>query len=179
MMRRSLRSASVSAPRCVSAQPNWPRMTRRPPGAGPCRRRTCQAESYVPDAVLTLQPTSPLRAARHIDDAAALFAADPSADSLVSCIEVPHIFHPLSVMRRNSEGYLEPFFSTPQPHRRQDKQQVFARNGAAITSRAPSGSPNTCLAGDFIPYPMDQESSVDIDTLEDLVAAERLLLARA
>ncbi len=106
-------------------------------------------QSYVPDAVLTLQPTSPLRAARHIDDAAALFAADPSADSLVSCIEVPHIFHPLSVMRRNSEGYLEPFFSTPQPHRRQDKQRLSPATAPRSTSRAPSGSPNTCLAGDL------------------------------
>ncbi len=136
-------------------------------------------QSYVPDAVLTLQPTSPLRAARHIDDAAALFAADPSADSLVSCIEVPHIFHPLSVMRRNSEGYLEPFFSTPQPHRRQDKQRVFARNGAAIYITRTQRLAEYVFGGRLIPYPMDQESSVDIDTLEDLVAAERLLLARA
>src|SRR5205823_2409192 len=46
------------------------------------------AEPYAPDAVLTLQPTSPMRTARHIDEAAALFASDPNADSLVSCLAV-------------------------------------------------------------------------------------------
>ena len=82
-------------------------------------------------------------------------------------------------MRRNSEGYLEPFFSTPQPHRRQDKQRVFARNGAAIYITRTQRLAEYVFGGRLIPYPMDQESSVDIDTLEDLVAAERLLLARA
>jgi CMP-N,N'-diacetyllegionaminic acid synthase len=135
-------------------------------------------EAYVPDAVLTLQPTSPLRTARHIDEAAALFAADRSADSLVSCIEVPHVFHPLSVMRRNPEGYLEPFLPAPQPHRRQDKQTVFARNGAAIYITRTARLADYVFGGRLIPYLMDAESSVDIDTLEDLRVAERLLKAR-
>jgi CMP-N-acetylneuraminic acid synthetase len=136
------------------------------------------AELYVPDAVLTLQPTSPLRTVRHVNEAAALFAADPHADSLVSCIEVPHVFHPLSVMRRTLEGYLEPFLPTPQPHRRQDKQTVFARNGAAIYITRTARVAEYVFGGRLIPYLMDADSSVDIDTLEDLRGAERLLKAR-
>ena len=136
------------------------------------------AESYVPDAVLTLQPTSPLRTFRHIDEAAGLFAADPNADSLVSCIEVPHVFHPLSVMRRNADGYLEPFLPPPRPHRRQDKETVFARNGAAIYITRTGRLTEYVFGGRLIPYPMDADSSVDIDTLEDLHVAERLLRAR-
>jgi CMP-N-acetylneuraminic acid synthetase len=136
------------------------------------------SDSYAPDAVLTLQPTSPLRIARHIDEAAALFASDPTADSLVSCIEVPHVFHPMSVMRRNADGYLEPFLPAPQPHRRQDKEAVFARNGAAIyITRTPRLS-DYVFGGRLVAYPMDADSSVDIDTLDDLRAAERLLQAR-
>jgi CMP-N-acetylneuraminic acid synthetase len=136
------------------------------------------SNSYAPDAVLTLQPTSPLRTARHIDEAAALFASDPTADSLVSCIEVPHVFHPMSVMRRNADGYLEPFLPVPQPHRRQDKEAVFARNGAAIyITRTPRLS-DYVFGGRLVPYPMDADSSIDIDTLDDLRAAERLLQAR-
>ena len=82
---------------------------------------------------MTLQPTSPLRSAGHIDAAAELFESDVAADSLVSCIEVPHIFHPCSVMRKGDDGYLRPFFdSETSPTRRQDKELVFARNGAAI-----------------------------------------------
>jgi CMP-N,N'-diacetyllegionaminic acid synthase len=137
------------------------------------------AERCVADAVLTLQPTSPLRTAQHIDEAAALFAADEDADSLVSCVDVPHIFHPLSVMRRTPEGYLEPFFPMPQPHRRQDKQLVFARNGAAIYITRIARISEYVFGGRLIPYLMDAESSIDIDTLEDLRVAEQLLQRRA
>jgi CMP-N-acetylneuraminic acid synthetase len=132
-------------------------------------------EAYRPDAVATLQPTSPLRTAQHIDAAAALFAADPRADSLVSCIEVPHVFHPLSVMRRTADGYLEPFLAEPQPHRRQDKATVFARNGAAIYITRTPQLAEYVFGGRLIPFLMDAESSVDIDTLDDLRLAERLI----
>jgi CMP-N,N'-diacetyllegionaminic acid synthase len=119
-----------------------------------------------------------LRTVRHIEEAAALFASDPRADSLVSCIEVPHIFHPLSVMRRTAEGYLEPFLPAPQPHRRQDKQTVLARNGAAIYITRTARLSEYVFGGRLMPYPMDADSSIDIDTLEDLIVAERLLKAR-
>jgi CMP-N-acetylneuraminic acid synthetase len=135
-------------------------------------------EGYRPDAVLTLQPTSPLRTAQHIDAAATLFESDPRADSLVSCVEVPHVFHPLSVMRRTEDGYLEPFFAVPQPHRRQDKETVFARNGAAIYITRTSRIAEYVFGGRLIAFLMDAESSVDIDTLDDLRAAERLMRAR-
>jgi CMP-N-acetylneuraminic acid synthetase len=138
-----------------------------------------EGEAYRPDAVLTLQPTSPLRTAQHIDAAAARFAADPRADSLVSCVAVPHVFHPLSVMRRTEEGYLEPFLSEPQPYRRQDKETVFARNGAAIYITRTARLADYVFGGRLIPFFMDADSSVDIDTLEDLGVAERLLKAPA
>jgi CMP-N,N'-diacetyllegionaminic acid synthase len=133
------------------------------------------AECYVPDAVLTLQPTSPLRATRDIDDAAALFAADPSADSLVSCIEVPHVFHPESVMRMTPDGYLAPYLATPQPTRRQDKPAVFARNGAAIYITRTARLAEYVFGGRLIPYPMPAERSLDIDSIDDLRVAERRL----
>jgi CMP-N-acetylneuraminic acid synthetase len=136
------------------------------------------AENYCSDAVLTLQPTSPLRTATHVDEAVALFAADVIADSLVSCVEVPHVFHPESVMRRNADGYLEPYFRAPQPHRRQDKPPAFARNGAAIYITRTARIVEYVFGGRLICYLMDAESSIDIDTLDDLHLAERMLKAR-
>lgn len=135
-------------------------------------------EGYRPDAVLTLQPTSPLRTARHIDEAAALFAARPDADSLVSCVEVPHIFHPRSVMRKEADGYLVPFLDTAQPTRRQTKETVFARNGAAIYITRTERLKDYVFGGRLLPYMMDIDSSVDIDTLNDFATAERLLQDR-
>lgn len=136
-----------------------------------------EADGYRPDAVLTLQPTSPLRTARHIDEAAALFAADPLADSLVSCVPVPHIFHPRSVMRRDAAGYLVPYLTDPQPTRRQDKEPVFARNGAAVYITHTDRLKDFVFGGRLIAYMMDEESSLDIDTEADLERAERWLHA--
>lgn len=134
-------------------------------------------DGYRPDAVVTLQPTSPLRTARHIDEAAALFAADPTADSLVSCVPVPHIFHPRSVMRRDADGYLAPYLPDPQPTRRQDKEPVLARNGAAIYITRTERLADFVFGGRLLAYLMDEDSSLDIDVEADLALAERRLLA--
>lgn len=133
------------------------------------------ADGYHPDAVLTLQPTSPLRTPRHIDEAAALFAGDPLADSLVSCVAVPHIFHPRSVMRRDGTGYLVPYLEDPQPSRRQDKEPVLARNGAAVYITRTERLRDFVFGGKLIAYMMDEESSLDIDTEADFIRAEALL----
>lgn len=132
-------------------------------------------EGYHPDAVMTLQPTSPLRTAQHIDAAISLFQADQSADSLVSCIEVPHIFHPESVMKTDAHGYLRPYLSIPQPTRRQDKSPVFARNGAAIYITRTECLDAFIFGGNLIAYPMDDVSSLDIDNEQDLVRAAKLI----
>ena len=130
---------------------------------------------YVPDAVMTLQPTSPLRTATHVDEAASMFAANPMADSLVSCVNVPHIFHPLSVMRRTAEGYLLSFFDQVQPTRRQDKELVIARNGAAIYITRTKNLARYVFGGRILPYIMELEDSIDIDGPEDLAKAEKYL----
>jgi CMP-N,N'-diacetyllegionaminic acid synthase len=144
----------------------------------PVLRHALDVMGEAPDAVLTLQPTSPLRRAAHIEAALAAFAADPDADSLVSTIEVPHVFHPYSVMKRDRQGYLVPFLDAAQPYRRQDKEPVVARNGAAIyITRTPRLS-EYVFGGRLIGFPMDAESSLDIDTREDLALAEAILRGR-
>jgi CMP-N,N'-diacetyllegionaminic acid synthase len=137
--------------------------------------RELAAEGYEPDAVMTLQPTSPLRTARHIDDAIAQFAADLRADSLVSCIAVPHIFHPRSVMRRDADGYLTPFLGETGPTRRQEKEAVFARNGAAVYITRTSQLAHYVFGGRLLPFFMTEEDSLDIDTEDDLIRADRIL----
>lgn len=140
-------------------------------------RRLAAADGYRPDAVLTLQPTSPLRRPEHIRDAAALFAADPAADSLVSCIEVPHVFHPRSVMKRNEAGYLVAYLDGGQPYRRQDKETVFARNGAAVYITRTERLADFVFGGNLVCFPMDEHDSLDIDTVADFEEAERRMAA--
>ena len=145
----------------------------------PALRHAFETLGSDADAVLTLQPTSPLRRAAHIEAALAAFNADPAADSLVSTIDVPHIFHPRSVMKRDAYGYLVPYLDSVQPYRRQDKEPVFARNGAAIYITRAARLADYVFGGRLIGFPMDAESSLDVDTPEDLARADAVLRARS
>lgn len=136
---------------------------------------TLQADGYEPDAVMTLQPTSPLRTSVHIDEAIDLFKADDKADSLVSFVEVPHIYHPRSVMKANEDGYMVPFLDEPQPLRRQDKEAVFARNGAAIYITRTERLSDYIFGDNLLAYMMDEASSVDVDTMADFKKIEQYL----
>jgi CMP-N,N'-diacetyllegionaminic acid synthase len=126
------------------------------------------------DAVVLLQPTSPLRTARHVDEAVDLFAAS-GADSVVSVVRVPHAFTPGSLLRLDG-GRLVPMLDGEQAQRRQDKPLLYARNGPAVlVVRAETLRTGSLYGDDSRPYEMDAASSVDIDSAVDLELAERLL----
>ena len=54
-------------------------------------------DGFTADIVVLLQPTSPLRTSAHVDAALELLESS-GADSVVSVVEVPHQFSPVSVM---------------------------------------------------------------------------------
>lgn len=125
-------------------------------------------------SIVTLQPTSPLRGALHIDEALFCFeSAQPKAESLVSYVKVPHIFNPESIMTRTSDGYLSPLrgsWETVMP--RQEKPIYWARNGAAIYITRVDCIPRFIWGGNLLGYEMNEFDSVDIDTYEDLKLAQ-------
>lgn len=136
-----------------------------------------EKEGYQPAVIVLLQPTSPLRQAQHIDEALNLLI-DTGADSVVSVVLVPHQFNPASVMQIKNRR-LVPFIKGEGTRvlRRQDKPEVYARNGPAIlvmhyntVIREQSLYGKECVA-----YIMDNYSSVDIDTEEDLDYAAFLM----
>lgn len=123
------------------------------------------------DVVVLLQPTSPLRRARHIDAAVELLSG-LDADCVVSVTEVPHHFSPVSVMAVES-GRLTPYGNGSTAVRRQDKPQLYARNGPAVLaiSRAALFEHDSLYAGDCRPLVMAPEESIDIDSAWDLELA--------
>lgn len=127
------------------------------------------------EAVVLLQPTSPLRQAQHIDEAVALFRSS-GASSVVSVMEVPHQFNPSSVMLLR-EGVLRPFVEDGRLiTRRQDKPCVFARNGPAVLVCHPDTLKASELYGPrCVPYVMSASVSIDIDTQDDLREVERAM----
>jgi CMP-N-acetylneuraminic acid synthetase len=126
------------------------------------------------DAVVLLQPTSPLRRTEDIDAAIALMERT-GADTVVSVIEVPHQFVPSSLMKLEQD-HLVPLEDGLQVLRRQDKPRLFARNGPAILIvKAELARRGVLYGADIRPFVMDRQHSVDIDDAMDVLIAEFFL----
>ena len=124
------------------------------------------------EALVLLQPTSPLRRAQHVDEAVRLLL-DTGADSVVSVVEVPHQFRPGSLMSLE-DGRLVPL-DPDAPLLRQRKPLVYARNGPAVLALRPDRLGASLYEGDCRPYVMDARASVDVDGPFELELAELLL----
>lgn len=137
----------------------------------------CEATDMEVAAIVLLQPTSPLREARHIDDAVALLRTE-KAETVVSVVPVPHRYAPESVMTMTG-GRLAPFVDGPMVLRRQDKQLLYARNGPAVLAIRTAVIRRGALYGEpTLGYEMDAASSLDIDEPDDLWLAEQYLRRR-
>jgi len=133
-----------------------------------------EQQNYQPDVIVLLQPTSPLRRAVHIDEAVNVLL-ETGADSVVSVVEVPHQYNPVSVMKME-DGQLVPFLDGEGTRvlRRQDKPRVYARNGPAVlVTRTPVIQQTGRIYGEvLVPYIMGWPESLDIDASTDVGLAE-------
>ena len=138
---------------------------------------TMRTGGFAADVVVLLQPTSPLRRAEHIDAAVDLLETS-GADSVVSVVEVPHQFNPVSVLRLDGDR-VQPFMEGPLVTRRQDKPKVFARNGPAVLAvRAPVLERGSLYGDDCRALIMSADDSLDIDSPRDLVELASSMRAR-
>ena len=130
-------------------------------------------EGYKPDAVVTLQPTSPLRLTKHIDAALRLFNKT-GADSVVSVCRVEH--SPYWMMKVKGDR-VSPFMKDySERKRRQDLLPVYRPNGAIYITRYDVLTKTKRILGrNTRAIVMDAESSVDIDTAMDFKLAETVL----
>ena len=137
-------------------------------------------EGYTPDAVMILQPTSPLRRARDIVESIALLRKS-GADSVVSVSEVPAHYNPMRTLRIDGHG-LATLLVTGEPvrrriNRRQDMPAAWTMNGAVYlfrTSVLTAAEPS--LYGDrAAAYVMPPEFGISIDSLDDWNDVEHAL----
>jgi CMP-N-acetylneuraminic acid synthetase len=143
----------------------------------PVVQHALQATGGGFDAVVLLQPTSPLRRGEHIDAAVDLLESS-GADSVVTVVEVPHQYSPVSVLRLE-DGRLRPVQEGPRPTRRQDKPRFYARNGPAVVAvKASVVEAGSLYGDDSRPLVMPMRDSHDIDSADDLELIELLLSRR-
>jgi CMP-N-acetylneuraminic acid synthetase len=121
--------------------------------------------------VVLLQPTSPLRTARHIDEAVTLYL-EKQASAVVSVTELEHPVEWAGVVPDDLS--MDDFLKNKSNRRSQDFPIRYRMNGAiylisiAELRRGLSFLPETgCYA-----YKMERESSIDIDDILDFQIAE-------
>jgi CMP-N,N'-diacetyllegionaminic acid synthase len=133
---------------------------------------------WIPDLIVLLQPTSPLRRAAHVRDAVTMLRTT-GADSVVSVVEIPRHLSPDYVMRID-EGVLRPFLPDgARVTRRQDARAAYAREGTVYAFRRAALERFGSIYGeDCRPLVLDPADSLSIDSPADWAAAERILAER-
>ena len=126
------------------------------------------------DIVVLLQPTSPLRGYKDIDNAFETMF-NSSATAVISVHEFDSKI--LKAFKVNSSGFLQTISSNNNSFmRRQDLPSVFMPNGAIyIISKEVFDSVDSFFTNKTLYYLMPTEKSIDIDSKEDLINIEHIV----
>lgn len=138
-------------------------------------------QNYIPNLIVHLRPTSPLRKAEHIDDAIDILKNNKNADSIRGvCIPYQTPFK----MWRITGRYMKPLlkfkklkelYNTP----RQLLPLVYWQNGHIEVTRYDTITKKHSMTGDrILPYVMDPEYSIDIDSELNIKLTEIILKGR-
>jgi CMP-N,N'-diacetyllegionaminic acid synthase len=138
-----------------------------------------RAQDYAADAVLVLQPTSPLRRPSHIQQAIRMLADDPAADAVCSVTPVPKGLCPHYLVK--VEGTEMRFFM-PDGHlytRRQAVPQAWRRDGTIFLTRVRTLIQARNFYGDrCLALELAESDVLNVDEPADWEEAERRLRER-
>jgi len=138
-----------------------------------------ESEGWRPDAVVLLQPTSPLRRPEHIR-AVVEMLIDGNCDSVVSVMEIPSLFAPQKALTIR-EGWLK-FWSEDgnQIIRRQQTNPTYAREGSVYACWRDVLMNKGSLYGEkCLPYVIPAAEALSLDTIDDWHRAETELKREA
>lgn len=125
------------------------------------------------DVVIILQPTSPLRTSLDID--AAIEKVVLSKAPVVSVFE--NTINPFWSFKIDSESRLQSIFPSALKLRSQKIEKTYSLNGAIYSDFLSNLLKHrTFFREDTLPYIMELYNSIDIDTWEDFIEAERRML---
>ena len=138
-----------------------------------------EREGYVPDAIVHLRPTQPLRTAEDIDAVIEAWVRS-GADCVKSIRLVAE--HPFK-MYRIVEDRLAPYLDTEERRRRgpdvprQSLEPVYLSAGVVDVIRRETVEAGSTEGGIVVPYLADPERYVNLDSARDFVIAETLMRA--
>ncbi len=129
--------------------------------------------NLYPDAVVLLQPTSPLREPSDIDKAIDIYFSHDCVPvcSVVRCEDA----HPARMYILDENGKLSSLMPLLSDSRRQDLPGVFLRNGAIYVFGRVEIDSNKIITSSMVPYVMDQTRSINVDTEFDLDLIEYMI----
>jgi CMP-N,N'-diacetyllegionaminic acid synthase len=130
-------------------------------------------ESY--DAVVLLQPTSPIRTGQDIDSAIEILEGDPEAEAVISVVPTEDE-HPGRMYRTDERGELGALWPAHETAQRQDLPVVYYRNGAIYAVRRSVLVEKRTVMGDRKrPYVMSRDRLANVDDERDLVVADAVM----
>lgn len=128
------------------------------------------------DAMMILQPTSPIRTGKQIDGAVQMLKQSPEANSLISVVPMDDV-HPAR-MYWKEDGHLNPVLPQYEQSRRQDIPTAWYRNGSIYLVRVEAfQKEHAVMVKPSIGYEMPASQLLNIDEPRDLITAEPLIKA--
>lgn len=119
------------------------------------------------DAVITIQPTSPLLTQETLDQAIASFLAG-DLDTLISVVNRPHLS-----WGKDEAGKIFPLYE--ERKNRQELPPHYVETGAFLIAKRACIRPDTRIGRTVSVYEVPARESVDIDGSEDWILADSLL----
>ena len=123
-----------------------------------------QQENYLPDIVILLQPTSPLRKKKDIDCSIEKFIFE-NADSLISGSK----FEDFLFWEQNNDSWFPINYNPDKRMRRQDRKPQFVENGSIYMFKPEILYKfNNRIGGKMILYEMELWQTWEIDTYDEV-----------
>jgi CMP-N,N'-diacetyllegionaminic acid synthase len=133
-------------------------------------------ESYTPDLIIQLRPTSPLRTIKMIEDAIMIMINNSSYDSLRAISEPDHTPYKMwKLLEKNKMEQLLYLKDIIEPYNmnRQLLPKTYAQTGSIDITRTRTITEQNSMTGrNIYPYIIDEKYFIDIDTIESLELAE-------
>jgi CMP-N,N'-diacetyllegionaminic acid synthase len=128
------------------------------------------------DILVLLQPTSPIRTGKNIDEAIERLIANPDADAVISVVAMEDT-HPAR-MYQVKVNELLPLHPELETKRRQDLEPVYYRNGCIYAIRVDALKKiKSFMPANKLAYIMPSKWLANIDDERDLIITEALVKA--